>query len=145
MSSTDSSEPSIIAGVNRDLGEAVRHAGAHTLSPFVAAQRLEYELGPLRHRVQLLAQRRPDLLERLAEHWGCRPSPVDVDEELTEHAHHLLIRRHAHAGGHLDALTEPVRRPDLGTSNRLLTSQDLARREDVASATSAHPQRRDPN
>lgn len=125
MTTPDSTEPSVIALVNRDLGAAVRHASARTLSPFVAAHRLEYELGPLRHRVELLALRRPDLLAELAAHWECPSDPRHLDEDLTDHAHHLLVRRYAHAGGHLDVLTEPLRRS--GDSGRLAASQERAR------------------
>ncbi|GIL37584.1 hypothetical protein [Phycicoccus sp. DTK01] len=128
MTDAKRTEPSVIALVNRDLGAAVRHASAHTLSPFIAAHRLEFELGPVRHRVELLALKRPDLLARLAAHWECPPDPRHVDEELTDHAHHLLIRRHAHATGHLEALTEPVHRVPQAAPHRLATSQERARK-----------------
>lgn len=142
MTTPDSTEPSVIALVNRDLGAAVRHASAHTLSPFVAAHRLEYELGPLRHRVELLALRRPDLLAQLAAHWECTPDPRQLDEELTDHAHHLLVRRHAHAGGHLEVLTEPLRRSS--DSGRLAVSQDRARGQVNPASARATDRRRVP-
>ncbi|MBT9257163.1 hypothetical protein KMZ32_19880 [Phycicoccus sp. MAQZ13P-2] len=142
MTTPDSIEPSVIALVNRDLGAAVRHASAHTLSPFVAAHRLEYELGPLRHRVELLALRRPDLLAELAAHWECPPDPRHLDEELTDHAHHLLVRRHAHAGGHLDVLTEPLRRS--GDPGRLAASQERARGQVSQASARATDRRRAP-
>ncbi|QKE85113.1 hypothetical protein [Arthrobacter sp. NEB 688] len=144
MNATTSAEPSVIALVNRDLGAAVRHAAGHTLSPFVAAHRLEYELGPLRHRIELLALRRPDLLARLAAHWECPPDPRHLDEELTEHAHHLLVRRHAHAGGHLDALTEPLRRPGPDGAARLAAGQDRTRSQVASSTAHVTDHRRSP-
>ena len=112
------STPSIVALVHRDLGAAVRDAAAHTLSPYVAAARLEHNLEPLRQRIDLAGRQRPGLLRQLADHYRTPPETAAVDAAVTRHAHLLLVRRHAHAAGTLDELP-PLTRPGDDAAARL--------------------------
>ncbi|NHA68774.1 hypothetical protein [Phycicoccus flavus] len=123
MSRHPQTPPSVLALVHRDLGRAVRDAACHTLSPYLAAHRLDIELAPLRSRIDLLAQRRPDLLDQLAEHWGTRPDPADLGDAVTRHAHLLLVRRHAHAAGDRDLLATPLPRSADAAAARLASDQ----------------------
>ena len=118
MSSTElpTGTPSIVTLVHRDLGAAVRDAAAHTLSPYVAAARLEHNLEPLQHRIDLAVRQRPGLLRRLVEHYRTPPETASVDAAVTRHAHLLLVRRHAHAAGTLDELPPLTAAHDDGTA-----------------------------
>ena len=72
---TPQSGPSIVALVKRDIGRAVRDAADHTDSPVLRARRLDRDLGPTAaERLALLAQRRPDLLAQLADHFDVPPT-----------------------------------------------------------------------
>lgn len=86
-------EPDIVALVRRDVARAVRDTADHTDSPYLAHGRLDGTLDPLRQRLALLAQRRPDLHARLADHLDISASPDDVAAAVAGYAHRLLERR----------------------------------------------------
>ncbi len=86
-------EPGIVALVRRDISRAVRDAANHTPSPYFAHGRLDGTLDPLRQKLALLAQRRPDLHTRLADHFDVTDTPEDVAAAVTRHAHTLLEQR----------------------------------------------------
>ena len=86
-------EPDIVALVRRDIGSAVRDAADHTPSPYFAHGRLDGTLGPLRQKLALLAQRRPDLHAKLADHFDVTVTPDGVAAAVTRYAHTLLERR----------------------------------------------------
>ena len=86
-------ELDIVALVRRDIGSAVRDAADHTASPYFAHGRLDGTLDPLRQKLALLAQHRPDLYARLADHFDVTATPDDVAAAVTRYAHTLLERR----------------------------------------------------
>ncbi len=86
-------ELDIVALVRRDIGSAVRDAADHTPSPYFAHGRLDGTLAPLRQKLALLAQRRPDLHARVADHFDVTATPDDVAAAVTRYAHTLLERR----------------------------------------------------
>ena len=86
-------EPHIVALVRRDIGAAVRDAADHTPSPYLAHGRLDGTLAPLRQKLALLAQRRPDLHARVADHFDVTATHDDVATAVTRYAHTLLERR----------------------------------------------------
>ncbi len=86
-------EADIVALVRRDIGSAVRDAADHTPSPYFAHGRLDGTLAPLRRKLALLAQRRPDLHAKLADHFDVTATPDDVAAAVTRYAHTLLERR----------------------------------------------------
>lgn len=86
-------ETHIVALVQRDVGRAVRDAADHTASPYFAHGRLDGTLDPLRQKLALLAQRRPDLHGRVADHFDVTDTPDDVAAAVTRYAHTLLERR----------------------------------------------------
>jgi hypothetical protein len=93
---TTTSEPrelDIVALVRRDVWSAVRDAADHTPSPYFAHGRLDGTLAPLRQKLALLAQRRPDLHARLADHFDVSDTHDDVAAVVTRCAHTLLERR----------------------------------------------------
>lgn len=141
MTSTDrpNGTPSIVALVHRDLGAAVRDAAAHTLSPYVAAARLEHNLDPLRQRIDLAGRQRPGLLRQLADHYRTPPETAAVDAAVTRHAHLLLVRRHAHAAGTLAELTPrtPARDDDAAARLRAATGHQQSLPTPRAAATRA--------
>ena len=85
--------PDIVALVRRDVARAVRDAANHTSSPYFAHGRLDGNLAPLRQRLALLAQRRPDLHARLADHFDVSAAPDDVAAAVARYAGLLLERR----------------------------------------------------
>ena len=85
-------EPDIVALVRRDIGSAVRDAADHTPSPYFAHGRLDGTLDPLRQKLALLSQRRPDLHGRVADHFNVTATPGDVAAAVTRYAHSLLER-----------------------------------------------------
>ena len=93
MTTPEPREPDIVALVRRDVGSAVREAADHTPSPYFAHGRLDGTLDPLRQKLTLLAQRRPDLHVRLADHFDVTFTPDDVAAAVTRYAHTLLERR----------------------------------------------------
>lgn len=125
---------SVVALVHRDAGAAVRDAAAHTLSPYVAAARLETNLAPLRERLHLLARRRPDQLAVLADHWGTTPDPGEVTAALTRHAALLLVRRHAALTG--DPPDELL--PNAGDAHQHLMARQVVTAH-AQSARRVHP------
>ncbi len=86
-------EPDIVALVRRDVARAVRDAADHTASPYFAHGRLDGNLAPLRQKLALLAQRRPDLHTKLADHFDVTATHDDVTAAATRYAHTLLERR----------------------------------------------------
>ena len=86
-------EPDIVALVRRDVARAVEDAADHTLSPYFAHGRLDGTLDPLRQKLALLAQRRPDLHATLADHFDVSATRDDVAAAVTRYAHALLERR----------------------------------------------------
>lgn len=86
-------ELDIVALVRRDVGSAVRDAADHTPSPYFAHGRLDGALAPLQQKIILLAQRRPDLHAKLADHFDVDATPDDVAAAVTRYAHTLLERR----------------------------------------------------
>ncbi len=86
-------EPGIVALVRRDVARAVHDAADHTPSPYFAHGRLDGTLAPLRQKLALLAQRRPDLHASLADHFDVTDTPDDVAAAVTRYAHTLLERR----------------------------------------------------
>jgi hypothetical protein len=86
-------EPDIVALVRRDVARAVRDAADHTPSPYFAHGRLDGTLTPLRQKLALLAQRRPDLHGRVADHFDVTDTPDGVAAVVTRYAHTLLERR----------------------------------------------------
>lgn len=86
-------ELDIVALIRRDVGRAVHDAADHTPSPYFAHGRLDGTLGPLRQKLALLAQRRPDLHARVADHFDVTVTPDDVAAAVTRYAHTLLERR----------------------------------------------------
>ena len=86
-------EPDIVALVRRDVGSAVREAADHTPSPYFAHGRLDGTLDPLRQKLTLLAQRRPDLHAQLADHFDVTATPDGIAGAVTRYAHTLLERR----------------------------------------------------
>jgi hypothetical protein len=86
-------EPGIVALVRRDVARAVEDAADHTPSPYFAHGRLDGTLDPLRQKLALLAQRRPDLHVTLANHFDVTDTPDDVAAAVTRYAHTLLERR----------------------------------------------------
>ena len=86
-------EPDIVALVRRDVARAVEDAADHTASPYFAHGRLDGTLAPLRQKLALLAQRRPDLHAKLADHFDVTDTPDDVAAAVTRYAHTLLERR----------------------------------------------------
>jgi len=130
-------ELDIVALVRRDIGSAVRDAADHTPSPHFAHGRLDGTLDPLRQKLALLAQRRPDLHARLADHFDVSVTPDDVAAAVTSYAHGLLERRlqqtppptgptildpaqepdpHRARGRHLRAASRPAAPPPPGRS-----------------------------
>ncbi len=93
MTTPEPREPHVVALVRRDIGSAVRDAADHTASPYFAHGRLDGTLDPLRQKLALLAQHRPDLYARLADHFDVTATPDDVAEAVTRYAHTLLERR----------------------------------------------------
>ena len=85
--------PDIVALVRRDIGSAVRDAADHTPSPYFAHGRLDGTLAPLHQKLALLAQRRPDLHAKLADHFDVTVTPDGVAAAVTRYAHALLERR----------------------------------------------------
>jgi len=88
------SEPGIVALVRSDIDRAVRDAVQHTASPYSAAGRLEDNLTPLRERLAMLAQRRPELLVILAAHFDVAATHADVAAAVDRCAQALLERIH---------------------------------------------------
>ena len=86
-------EPHIVTLVRRDVARAVHDAADHTPSPYFAHGRLDGTLNPLRQKLAMLAQRRPDLHVRLADHFDVNNTPDDVAAAVTRYAHTLLERR----------------------------------------------------
>ena len=86
-------ELGIVALVRRDIGSAVRDAADHTPSPYLAHGRLDGTLAPLRQKLALLAQRRPDLHAKVADHFDVIATADDVAAAVTRYAHTLLERR----------------------------------------------------
>jgi len=86
-------EPGIVALVRRDVASAVRDAADHTLSRYFAHGRLDGTLDRLQQKLALLAQRRPDLHAKLADHFDVGDTPDDVAAAVTRYAHTLLERR----------------------------------------------------
>lgn len=86
-------ELDIVALVRRDVGRAVRDAADHTPSPYFAHGRLDGALTPLRQKLALLAQRRPDLHASLADHFDVTDTPDGVAAAVTRYAQALLERR----------------------------------------------------
>jgi hypothetical protein len=86
-------EPDIVALVRRDVGSAVRDAADHTPSPYFAHGRLDGTLATLVQKLALLAQRRPDLHAKLADHFEVTATPDDVAAAVIRYAHTLLERR----------------------------------------------------
>jgi len=86
-------EPDIVALVRRDVARAIRDAADHTASPYFAHGRLDGNLAPLRQKLALLAQRRPDLHASLADHFDVTATHDDVAAAVTQYAHTLLERR----------------------------------------------------
>ncbi len=86
-------ELDIVALVRRDIGRAVRDAADHTPSPYFAHGRLDGTLDPLRQKLALLAQRRPDLHAKLADHFDVTDTPDDVAAAVNRYAHTLLELR----------------------------------------------------
>ena len=116
-------EPDIVALVRRDIGSAVRDAADHTPSPYFAHGRLDGTLAPLRQKLALLAQRRPDLHARVADHFDVTATPDDVTGAVTRYAHALLERRLEQTPpptGHtiLDLTPEPDPQPARGARHR---------------------------
>ena len=93
MTTPEPREPGIVALVQRDVARAVRDAADHTPSPYFAHGRLDGTLAPLRQKLALLAQRRPDLHAKLAEHFDVTDTPDGVAGAVTRYAHTLLERR----------------------------------------------------
>ena len=93
MTTPEPREPDIVALVQRDVALAVRDAADHTPSPYFAHGRLDGTPDPLRQKLALLAQRRPDLHAKLADHFDVTVTPDDVAAAVTRHAHTLLERR----------------------------------------------------
>ena len=130
-------EPGIVALVRRDVARAVEDAADHTPSPYFAHGRLDGTLDPLRQKLALLAQRRPALHARLADHFNVTAIPDDVAAVVTRYAHALLERRlhktpqttgptildpaqgpdpHRARGGHHRAPPRPAETPPPGRS-----------------------------
>ena len=86
-------ELDVVALVRRDIGSAVRDAADHTPSPYFAHGRLDGTLDPLRQKLALLAQRRPDLHAKLAAHFDVTATPDGIAGAVTRYAHTLLERR----------------------------------------------------
>jgi len=93
MTTPEPREPDIVALVRRDVGSAVREAADHTPSPYFAHGRLDGTLDPLRQKLTLLAQRRPDLHAQLADHFDVTATPDGIAGAVTRYAHTLLERR----------------------------------------------------
>ena len=86
-------EMDVVALIRLDVARAVRGAADHTPSPYFAHGRLDGTLDPLRQKLALLAQRRPDLHAKLADHFDVTVTPDDVAAAVTRYAHTLLERR----------------------------------------------------
>ena len=86
-------EQDIVALIRRDVGRAVRDAADHTPSPNFAHGRLDGALAPLRQRLAMLAQGRPDLHAELADHFDVTVTPDGVAAAVARYAHTLLERR----------------------------------------------------
>ena len=100
---TPQSRPSVIGLVKRDIGRAVRDAAAQTDSPYFGHAALHRDLGPLRERLTLLEQLRPDLLTQIADHFDVPRTAQDVATAAQDLAARLLERRYAHADPGADA------------------------------------------
>lgn len=83
----------IVTLITRDLGRAVRDTADSTTSPYLAAALLQRDLQPLHHRLNRLAQQRPDLLAEVADHWNVAPTAPAVNTEVDHRAAALLTRR----------------------------------------------------
>ena len=116
-------EPDIVALVRRDVARAVHDAADHTPSPYFAHGRLDGTLDPLRQKLALLAQRRPDLHAKLADHFDVTGSLDAVSAAVTRYAHTLLERRLQQTPPPtgptiLDLATEPDPHPARAGRNR---------------------------
>ena len=96
MTTPEPREPHVVALVRRDIGSAVRDAADHTASPYFAHGRLDGTLDPLRQKLALLAQRRPDLHAKLADHFDVTATHDGIAAAVTRYAHTLLERRLQH-------------------------------------------------
>jgi hypothetical protein len=106
-------ELDIVALVRRDVARAVRDAADHTASAYFAHGRLDGTLDPLRQKLALLAQRRPDLHAKLADHFDVSATPDEVAEAVTRYAHALLERRlHKTPPTTGPTILDPAQKPD---------------------------------
>ena len=116
--------PSVIGLIKRDIGRAVRDAAAQTDSPYFGHAALHRDLGPLRERLTLLEQRRPELLAQVADHFNVPRTAQDVAAAAQDLADRLLDRRYAQADPGADARIS--RAADTGAARlRADTAQQL--------------------
>jgi hypothetical protein len=100
---TPQSGPNIVGLIKRDIGRAVREAAAQTDSHYFGHAALHRDLGPLRERLTLLEQRRPDLLTQIADHFDVPRTARDIATAAQGLADRLLERRYAQADPGADA------------------------------------------
>ncbi|KGN41052.1 hypothetical protein [Knoellia aerolata] len=124
-------EPDIVALVESEIGRAVRDACDRTTSPYFASGLLDRALALLQARLAQVAQHRPDLHDRLADHFDVPTTPGDVSAAVRRYAHAQLERR--------QELAAPTTGPtildaDVAGAQRLHASADAWHRTPPSSA-----------